>query len=87
MLALQIQTNVLDQLQGLILKNVLANQKGLFRTAEECFCGTKFKEMMFEILGHISETTDKFKEGFEMQEIVFNFALPPGSENFGQQFV
>ena len=42
--------------------------------------------MMYQILQFIQETKDKFATGFEMHEVVFNFALPPGTEKFGQQF-
>ena len=40
--------------------------------------------MMYQVLQFIQETKDKFATGFEMQEVVFNFALPPGTEKFGQ---
>lgn len=55
----------------------------MYRTAEECFNSYNFKQMMFKIFEYLLETstTYPFKEdSIKIEEVVFNFALPPGHD-------
>ena len=67
---------------------------GNYRTAEECFRGSNFRTMMYQILKYLLDTCYSYPfnehSANKVQEIVFNFALPPGQDicggNPGVQF-
>ena len=88
------EQHVFEHLVSLILQQTSLifaprhqSSAGMFRSAEECFHSPAFTNMMYEILDYILSTYGEFPfrpDRLQIQEVVFNFALPPGrSENLG----